>query len=59
MSSVVLADQHLLQVERMISLPVEDLLGAVVIGLGILLLMNWARRNGKWNVSLSENLTDQ
>jgi membrane protease YdiL (CAAX protease family) len=59
LGSVVLADQHLLQVERGISLPVEDLLGAIVIGLGVLLLMNWACRNGKWNESMSENLTDK
>ena len=47
LGSVVLADRHLLQVERAISLPVEDLLAAFVVVLGILWLMTWFRQRGR------------
>ena len=47
LGSVILADRHLLQVERAISLPVEDLLAAFVVVLGILWLMTWFRQRGR------------
>jgi len=44
LGSVVLADQHLLRVERTINTSIEDLLGAVMVGLGVVLLMALVRR---------------
>ena len=42
LGAVVLADRHLLQIERTVSLISEDLLSMFVVGLGILLFIGWA-----------------
>jgi len=58
LGSVVLADQHLLQVKRAISPSVEDLLGAVVVGLGIILLMTLVRQRKRpigWRAPLIDD----
>jgi len=57
LGSVVLADQHLLQIGRTVSLTAEDLLSAAVVGLGILLFMNWAwrRQPFTWRATLAED----
>ena len=58
LGSVVSADRHLLHIERTASLIAEDLLSMVIVVLGILLLLGWARwskRHLNWRATLDED----
>ena len=58
LGAVVLADRHLLQIERTVSLISEDLLSMFVVGLGILLCIGWAWRSQRrftWPALLAED----
>jgi membrane protease YdiL (CAAX protease family) len=58
LGSVVLAEQHLLQITRAISLPAEDLVTAAAVALGIALLITWVRQRKRpfvWNAPLAED----
>ena len=57
MGSVLLAEQHLLQITRGVALPAEDLLTAAAIALGIALLISraWQRKRPfVWNAPLAD-----
>lgn len=58
LGSVVSADHHMLHIERTASLIAEDLLSALVVVLGILLLLVWAWRRShplNWGATLAED----
>jgi len=58
LGSVVSANRHVLHIERAASLMAEDLLTALVVVLGILLLLLWAWRSSRhlsWRATLAED----
>ena len=58
LGSVVLADQHLLHVQRTMNASVEDLLGAAAVGVGIVLLLALVRlrkRPVEWRAPLVDD----
>jgi hypothetical protein len=58
LSSVVLAERHLLSLTRTASLLAEDGLSMAVLGLALLLFLIWAERKQRtlsWRTTLAEN----
>jgi hypothetical protein len=58
LGSVVLADTHLLDVQRTLPVPAEDLVSAVIVALAVVILVGWIQQN-KRPFSWSARLNDQ